>query len=98
PPHPLPFPTRRSSDLPGSAIAVIDRTTLPCGTGSPRRVGDCGVGGWLDPRDRGRGRRGGGGRGNWLAVHPMDSGGDPESQNHREDRKSTRLNSSHGSI
>src|SRR6202040_2871241 len=46
-------------------------TILLCGTGSPRRINDCWMGGWLDPRDRGRGRRGGGGGLGGLAGRPV---------------------------
>src|SRR5256885_1603552 len=65
----------REGSLPGSAITVNARTTLPCGTGPPGRVGDGGVGGWLGPRDRGRGCRGGRRGGAWLAVQPVANAG-----------------------
>src|SRR5262249_20130391 len=54
-------------------------TNAPRGTGSPCRVDDRGVGRWLDPRERGRGRRDRGGGSDGLAVRAMDIAGYRES-------------------
>src|SRR5207302_8242883 len=91
PPHPPPFPTRRSSDLAGS-VGCLGEAVCPAGAAAARE-------------GRGRAAAGESEAGSGFSFARLDAGGsrvpvlsDSCRDRAAADRKSTRLNSSHVKI
>src|SRR5699024_12639837 len=88
--HLLSFPTRRSSDLVGE---VVQRRLAPHQTGRPRQSKGAG----LPAVDKGGGQASQTGE-RGICGQPGGEGGEENELPALQDRKSTRLNSSHVSI